>query len=201
MDMTADIEPTGRGLSPDPESTQRESNGNAWLNDILTRRSLTDFQTLFEHFENDRRFVLSFNLKPLLGTWWLAHFKRPHLLWIYDHMRRGWSFATPDRVAKILELRIPASRRALFYHLIFNGDDGSDFHHSPPPFWWDNRALWSEYLEGVRGEDLQHKQLREKLAFIRRLSLFPCPGLKVSAALSAAIRADSVSGCEMSRQL
>ena len=55
----ADIEPAGRGQSPDLESTQRESDGNAWLKDILTRRSLTDFQRFFERFEKDRRFVLS----------------------------------------------------------------------------------------------------------------------------------------------
>ena len=198
----ADFEPTGCGQSPDLESTQRESDGNAWLADILRRRSLKDFETFFERFEKDRRFVLSFNLKPLLGTWWLSHFKRPHLLWIYDHMRSMWSFDTPDRVANILGLRIPTSRRALFYHLIFTGHYESDFSHSPPPpFWWDNRFLWKEYLEGVRCEDLEHMQLREKLAFIRRLSLFPRPGFKVSAALSAAIRADSVSVFEMTRQL
>ena len=166
------------------------------LKRVLRSRSMTDFETFFEYFA-DRTFHLDMERYPsLLGAWWMSRFRPRHLLWIYDHMLMDYG-ALKQLGAFVTDDRIALPRRAFFYHAVFrvrahvSSRCGGIF--ALPPFWWDNRRAWSEYVEIVRND--------EPNAFIRRFGLPPRSAYKLSEALAAGMEKDSVPVFEMTRQL
>ena len=167
------------------------------LKQVLAGRSMADFETFFERFFNIGSVYLGLdNFPAMFGVWWMSRFRKIHLFWIYGNLRK--EFRALRILGKfIADKRIPASRRAFFYHAVFESrvrwSIRRDCQPILPDFWWDNRNVWGEYVDRVRSDSPD--------AHIRRRGLSRRSKFEISDALAKTLAKDCVSAFEITRQL